>query len=101
MAWMIHSMAVLGITVSAGPLIFFSWEVPKPPDAWNLISTWTRCGALSADRRVSGISHSFHFRTPAKSMIAKTEISLSGKKRTARRLEFDIDLDEARSVECG
>src|ERR1035441_5656141 len=83
---MIHSMAVLGIMVSPGPLTFFSVNVPKPPDAWNLRSTCTGRGGLSADRRVSGISHSFHFRTPAKSMRARTEISLSGKKRTARRL---------------
>src|ERR1035437_8729637 len=83
---MIHSMTVLGITVSPGPLTFFNLKVAKPPDAWNLISTCTGRGALSADRRGSGISHSFHFCTPAKSIVARTEISLSGKKRTARRL---------------
>src|ERR1035437_934485 len=44
---MIQSMAVLGIMVSSGPLTFFSLKVPKPPDAWNLISACTGRGAPS------------------------------------------------------
>src|ERR1017187_7355602 len=98
MAWMIHSMAVLGITVSAGPLTFFSLKVPKSPDAWNLISTWTRRGALSAERRVSGISHSFRSENGIRGAADIFQLESA---EVAGRLEFDIDLDEARSVECG